>query len=192
MTEVMLFHHARGLTPGVQQLAQRLESAGHSVHLPDLYDGRTFPDVDSGVAHAQQVGFGRLVELAGEVASGLPAEVAFIGISLGAMPAAKLAQTRDGALGAVLIAAGVPPDHFAETWPSAVPVQIHAMDGDSWFDEGDREAAEALVAASDDGALYEYPGTAHLFMEAEELDQEATDLMVERILALLGRVDGAG
>lgn len=192
MTEVMLFHHARGLTPGVRRLAQRLESAGHFVHLPDLYDGQTFPDVDSGVAHAQQVGFGRLVELAGEVASGLPAEVAFIGISLGAMPAAKLAQTRDDALGAVLIAAGVPPDHFAESWPRTVPVQIHAMAGDAWFDEGDREAAEAMVAAAADGELHEYPGTAHLFMEAEELDQEATDLMVERILALLDRIGAPG
>jgi dienelactone hydrolase len=41
VAEVVLFHHAQGLTPGVAAFADGLRSAGHIVHTPDLFDGRT-------------------------------------------------------------------------------------------------------------------------------------------------------
>lgn len=50
-------HHALGLTDGVRALAEQIAAGGHTVHTPDLYDGRTFATVDEGVAHAQQIGF---------------------------------------------------------------------------------------------------------------------------------------
>ncbi|MGH9303686.1 MAG: dienelactone hydrolase family protein, partial [Acidimicrobiales bacterium] len=37
MAEVILFHHAQGLTAGVQHFADRLRAAGHHVTAPDLY-----------------------------------------------------------------------------------------------------------------------------------------------------------
>jgi dienelactone hydrolase len=40
MAEVLLFHHVRGLTPGVVALADRFRAAGHLVHTPDRYGGR--------------------------------------------------------------------------------------------------------------------------------------------------------
>jgi hypothetical protein len=42
MAEVLLFRHAQGQTPGFLAFADELQRAGHTVHTPDLYDGRTF------------------------------------------------------------------------------------------------------------------------------------------------------
>ena len=42
MAELILFHHAQGLTEGVRAFAGDLRAAGHVVHLPDLYEGKTF------------------------------------------------------------------------------------------------------------------------------------------------------
>ena len=50
MAEVLLFHHAQGLTPGINAFADQLRAAGHTVHVPDLFDGRTFDSIDEGMA----------------------------------------------------------------------------------------------------------------------------------------------
>jgi dienelactone hydrolase len=42
MAELVLFHHALGLTAGCLSFADELRAAGHVVHAPDLYDGKTF------------------------------------------------------------------------------------------------------------------------------------------------------
>ncbi|MDX5400168.1 MAG: dienelactone hydrolase, partial [Actinomycetes bacterium] len=42
MAEIVLFHHAQGLTAGVEGFADILRRAGHVVHVPDLFEGRTF------------------------------------------------------------------------------------------------------------------------------------------------------
>ena len=46
MTEVLMFHHAQGLTPGLRAFADVLRAAGHTVHAPDLFDGRTFGSIE--------------------------------------------------------------------------------------------------------------------------------------------------
>jgi dienelactone hydrolase len=154
MTEILLFHHALGLTSGVVALADRLRAAGHTVHTPDLYDGETFDSVASGVDHARRIGFGNLVERGAAIASGLPEAIVYAGISMGGMPAQNLAQNRAGARGAVLFETSVPAEEFG-AWPAGVPLQIHAMDADPEFvDSGDIDAARALVAAADDGELF--------------------------------------
>ena len=53
MAEVLLFHHAQGQTSGVLAFADELRRAGHTVHAPDLYDGRTFQSLDDGLAYAE-------------------------------------------------------------------------------------------------------------------------------------------
>ena len=59
MAEVLLFHHAQGLTSGIQAFADELRVAGHTVHTPDLFDGRTFGSIDEGMAHiAEEFGGG--------------------------------------------------------------------------------------------------------------------------------------
>src|SRR5256885_10686353 len=102
MAEILLFHHAQGLTAGVRKFAEDLRAAGHKVHTPDLYDGKTFAILDDGVANARRIGFETLQDQSREVAEGLPAGLVYGGFSLGAGPAQMLAQTRPGAKGALL------------------------------------------------------------------------------------------
>src|SRR5919201_668642 len=132
MTEVLLFHHAQGQTKGFQAFADELRTAGHSVHAPDLYDGRTFASVDEGVSYAQEVGFGTILERGEEAAAALRPELVYAGFSLGVMPAQKLAQTRPGAKGALLFHAAFPPSEFGGSWAQGVPLQIQMMEADEW------------------------------------------------------------
>lgn len=191
MTEILLFHHALGLTSGVVALADRLRAAGHTVHTPDLYDGRTFDTVESGVDHARSLGFGNLVERGAAIAVELPDDIVYAGISMGVMPAQNLAQNRAGARGAVFFESSVPAEEFGGPWPSGVPLQIHAMDADPEFvDSGDIDAARELVAAADDGELFLYPGNQHLFTDETlpSYDAEATALTTTRVLEFLARI----
>ena len=48
MAEVLLFHHAQGQTAGFHAFADELRQAGHTVHTPDLFDGRSFATIDEG------------------------------------------------------------------------------------------------------------------------------------------------
>ncbi|MBT8166385.1 MAG: dienelactone hydrolase [Acidimicrobiia bacterium] len=189
MAEVVLFHHAQGLTPGVVAFADELRSAGHTVHTPDLYDGRLFDSVEAGVAHAGEIGFGEVIERGSRAAEGLTAQLVYAGFSLGVLPAQMLAQTREGATGALLLHGCVPVSEFSPTWPTGVPVQIHAMEADPWFLE-DIEAANALVDAAPDAELFLYPGDGHLFADSSlpSYDPDAAAALRERVLAFLGTV----
>src|SRR5216110_1025620 len=123
MAEVLLFHHAHGQTVGFLAFADELRAAGHVVHAPDLYDGKTFTDLNEGVGHAKEVGFETISERARLAAEGLPNELVYAGFSLGVMPAQMLAQTRPGAKGALLFHAAAPPSEFDAPWPKGVPLE---------------------------------------------------------------------
>ncbi|HZS29856.1 MAG TPA: dienelactone hydrolase family protein [Gaiellaceae bacterium] len=189
MTEVVLYHHVQGLTDGVRAFADELREAGHTVHTPDMFDGRTFPTIEDGIAFAREQGFGELAGRGVAAAHDLPAEVVYAGFSFGAMPAQQLAQTRPGARGALLVYGVVPYTEFGEAWPAGVPVQIHAMDNDAWFIE-DLPAAEELAASTDAAELFLYPGDKHLFADAStaDYDPDAAKLLMERVLAFLSAV----
>jgi dienelactone hydrolase len=191
MAEVLLFHHVHGLTSGVEEFGERLRQAGHVVHVPDLFEGRRFDDIPSGLAHVEDIGFGTVIERGAAVAQPLPEGLVYAGFSMGVLPAQMLAQTRAGARGALLLESCVPVSEFGETWPAAVPVQVHGMDDDwSFVGEGDIEAARALVAEAADGELFLYPGDRHLFADPSlpTYDPEAAALLTERVLAFLERV----
>ncbi|MCS7007680.1 MAG: dienelactone hydrolase family protein [Thermoleophilia bacterium] len=192
MAEVLLFHHALGQTPGFHAFADELRRAGHLVHTPDLFGGRTFDSIEEGVAFADEMGLEDIVDRGVRAAYGLPAEVVYAGFSLGVLPAQKLAQTRPGARGALLFHSCAPVSAFG-SWPEAVPVQIHAMDTDPYFvGEGDLEAARELVASTDHAELFLYPGDGHLFADASlpGYDENAAALLLQRVLAFLGETEG--
>jgi dienelactone hydrolase len=194
MAEVALFHHAQGLTPGVVAFAEELRRAGHTVHAPDLYDGRTFATLEEGAAHAKEIGFGEFMERGLRAVEGLPAELVYAGFSLGVLPAQRLAQTRPRARGALLFHACLPVSEFGLSWPAGVPVQIHAMEADPEFDNGgDLPAAHALVEEAVNGELFLYPGGRHLFADSSlsSYDADAAALLGRRALAFLDRIDGA-
>ena len=188
LADIVVFHHVQGLTPGIAAFADELRAAGHTVHTPDLFDGRTFPTLDEGMAHAKTVGFDAILDRGVNEAEALGTELVYAGFSMGVMPAQKLAQTRAGARGALLIDACLPVTEFGDRWPEDVPVQIHGMDADPNFVEGgDLDAAQALVDSTEHAELFLYPGDVHLFADSSlpSYDRKATELMTGRILDFL-------
>lgn len=188
MAEVLLFHHAQGQTAGFLGFADELRRTGHTVHTPDLYDGRTFQSLAEGLAHAGKIGFGDLLERGVRAADELPSALVYAGFSLGVMPAQKLAQTRDGAHGALLFHSCLPISEFGSAWPADVPVQIHSMDADPFFvDEGDIEAARELIESAKHAELFLYPGNQHLFADSSlpSYDADAAAVLTRRVLDFL-------
>jgi pimeloyl-ACP methyl ester carboxylesterase len=142
MATVLLFHHLQGLTPGVVAFADALREAGHTVHTPDLFGGRTFASIEEGAAFTHLDDAPDVDALADAAAAELPADVVYLGFSFGVMPAQRLAQTRAGAAGAVLCESCVPVtgEWAFGPWPEGVLVQVHGMDADPFFaGEGDIE-----------------------------------------------------
>lgn len=189
MAEIVLFHHAQGLTAGVQGFADELRAAGHTVHVPDLYEGHTFDDLDAGIAYAEQAGFGTIMQRGLDAAEEIGGDgLVYAGFSLGVMPAQQLAQTRPGAAGALLFHSCVPVSEFGDAWPDGVPVQVHGMEEDPFFaEEGDLDAARELADSTDRAELFVYPGAQHLFADSSlsSYDPDATALLMERVLDFL-------
>jgi dienelactone hydrolase len=190
VAQVLLFHHAQGQTRGFLAFADELRAAGHVVHTPDLYDGKTFTDLDDGVGYAKQLDFDTIGERGRLAADGLPNELVYAGFSLGALPAQMLAQTRPGAKGALLFSAAFPASEFGGPWPPGVPLQIHMMEDDEWAVE-DLPAARELVKTTEGAELFLYPGDRHLFADNSlpDYDENAATLLKQRVLAFLKNVE---
>ena len=190
MAEVLLFHHAHGLTAGCLSFADELRGAGHVVHVPDLYDGNTFADLEEGLGYAKQVGFDTIIERGRLSADGLPDDLVYAGFSLGAMPAQLLAQTRPGAKGALLFHSAIPPSEFGGPWPQGLPLQIHLMEEDEFALEGDLEAARELDETVESAELFLYPGDRHLFADESlaDYDEGAATLLKQRTISFLDDV----
>jgi dienelactone hydrolase len=189
MAEVLLFHHVLGLTDGVRSFADELRQAGHTVHTPDMFEGRTFDSIDAGIAFARDEGFGELAGRGTAAAEQMGPDAVYAGFSFGVIPAQQLAQTRPGARGAVLMYSCLPVSEFGSAWPEGVPVQVHAKADDPEFAE-DRAAAEALVDSTDEAELFLYPGKEHLFADpsASDYDPDAAALLMSRVRAFLDAV----
>jgi dienelactone hydrolase len=190
MAEVLLFHHALGLTPGVVAFADDLREAGHTVHTPDLYDGKTFGTLEDGMAHAKAIGFEAILDRSVALADELPTDLVYAGMSLGEMAAQKLAQTRPGARGALLFYSCIPisGEWAFGPWPDGVPVQIHGMDADPIFaGEGDIDAAREIADTVAEAELFLYPGDQHYFADSSlpSYDADATALLLDRVKKFL-------
>jgi dienelactone hydrolase len=192
--EVVLFHSAYGLTPGVRRWADRLRAVGYAAHTPDLYDGDVFEDRLAAAAKVQELGFDGLIARSREAVAGLPAGLVYAGFSNGGALAESLAATRSGARGALLLHAPLPiRDLGWSTWPRSVPVQVHFAERDPLRSPAVVDALAARVRSS--GAAFEgilYPGAGHLFAEPgrREYDPAAAELMFGRALDFLRMLDG--
>ena len=188
MAEVLLFHHSQGLTAGVLEFAAELRGSGHTIHIPDLYDGATFADINDGVAHMKKVGFEKLMERAQAAAEALPAELVYAGMSMGVGPAQMLAQSRPGTKGALLMFGALPASEFGGKWPQGAPLQIHAMEDDEWFKDDIGAARELAELAG--GQLFLYPGDKHLFADNSlpDFDEDASTLLKQRALEFLDSI----
>ena len=191
MSEVVLYHHVQGLTDGVRSFAETLREAGHRVHTPDLFDGRTFDTIEEGMAFAREAGFGALAERGVAAGEEITSGAVYAGFSFGVMPAQQLAQTRPDARGALLMYSCLPVSEFGEAWPEGVPVQVHGKQADPFFAE-DMEAARDLVDSTDRAELFLYPGEEHLFADSSlpAYDAAAAALLTERVVAFLDGLEG--
>ncbi|WP_322921169.1 dienelactone hydrolase family protein [Nocardioides renjunii] len=189
MVEVLLHHHIQGLTDGVRAFADELRAAGHTVHTPDLFDGRTFDSIEDGFAYARSAGLDAIRERGAAAADDLGPDLVHAGFSFGVTIAQRLAQTRPGARGALLVYSCLPVSEFGDAWPEGVPVQVHGKEDDEFFDE-DLPAARELVASTPAAELFVYPGDQHLFADSslDAYDSEASALLVQRVLAFLASV----
>jgi dienelactone hydrolase len=193
VAEVLLFHHAQGLTRGCLSFADRVRAAGHVVHTPDLYEGKIFTDLTDGVRHAEEVGIDSIIERGRLAADSLPDGIVYAGFSLGALPAQLLAQTRPGAKGALLFHSCVPTSEFGRPWPQGVPLQMHMMDADEWAlpPNEDLDVARQLDETVESAELFLYPGDRHLFADDSlpDYDEGAATLLTERVLSFLDDIE---
>jgi dienelactone hydrolase len=186
VAEILLFHHALGVTLGVLAFADDLRAQGHVVHVPDLFDGRTFRQLEAGVAYAREAPVDDRAEAAVEA---LADDIVYAGWSLGVMLAQKLAQTRAGAKGAVLISSAVAPEELGGPWPQGVPLQMHMMENDEWAKDYDIPAAREILANVKRAELFLYPGGGHLIADrsAPDYDEKAALLLKKRVLEFLDK-----
>ena len=187
MTEILLFHHARGLTPGVLEFAEVLRDAGHTVYTPDLYEGHTFDDLDEGIAFAKETGFATIGQRGIAAADSLPDALVYAGFSLGVPSAQALAQTRPGTRGALLYHGAFPTEEFEKRWPDGVPLQIHVMADDEL---GDVEFCQGLADEVKGAEMFLYPGSGHLVADpgSVDYDPDAARLLTDRTLEFLQRL----
>jgi dienelactone hydrolase len=192
MTQVVLFHSALGLRPGVLALAERLRAAGHDVRTPDLFDGATFDNLVDGTRRRDELGIPELIERARVAFSDLEAGIVLMGLSMGTGAAEFLAATRPGVSAAILVhGAFAPVDFGIQAWPG-VPVQAHHATGDREVDPGAVAALSNAVRAS--GASFEvhtYDRGGHLFEDPdfEGYQRESADRMIERVLGFLASLE---
>jgi dienelactone hydrolase len=183
MADVVIFHHALGLTEGVQQFADALRSLGHEVTTPDLFEGRLFTTLDEGVAYAQSIGWDTVIGRGFSLVADVPRPLVTIGMSLGCLPAQALAQRGDAAA-CILAHSLVPFEAFGGVWPEGVPLQIHISDNDPWED---MDVVTAQASATPEAFLYLYPGEAHTFLDSssDEYNEAYRSLALGRIADLL-------
>lgn len=195
MADIVLFHHILGRTPGVVAIAEELTRAGHTVHVPDLFDGETFTQLEDGFAHMQSLDPERLRAQVDATVEALPADLVYAGISWGVSHAQRLAQTRAGARGALFFEACFPVmgEWSFGQWPTGLPVQIHGMDQDEFFAlEGDLDAARELVssAGTPQAEVFTYSGDRHLFIDESlpSYDPAAARLALGRAREFLTKI----
>ena len=189
--EIVLFHSAYGLKPGVLQWAERLRSVGHTVHTPDLYDGEVFSFSNrmDAVRKIQEVGFDGVLARSQAAVSHLPNDLVYAGYSNGAACAELLAAIRPGARGAILMHGPLPiRDLGWEGWPATVPVQVHFAEKDPRRDQKVIERlAERVRSSGTAFEVHDYPGSGHLFAEPDmpDYDANAAEAMFQSVVKFL-------
>jgi dienelactone hydrolase len=187
--EVVVFHSALGLRPGVLHWAQQLRDAGHRVHTPDLYNGEVFDDVAGAVRKIQEIGFDGMLKRAADAVLELPPNLVYIGFSNGGACAELLAATRPGAEGAILIGAPLMiKDLDWSVWPATVPVQVHFSHDDPRRTQQVIDRLAERVHAS--GAGFEehtYTGACHHLADPKwpDYDADAAAHVLHRVLHFL-------
>jgi len=193
VAKIVLFHSAYGLRPAVHAAADRLRAAGHEVHTPDLYDGRTFDTVEDGMAHRDEITNDELLRRAvTAVAPLLPADgpgLVYAGFSLGGSLAQNLALADERSRGLLLLHGT---SDLREDAATEIPVQLHIAEPDPFEPEDWLNAWYLrMTKAGADVEVHRYRGAGHLFTDPElpDYDAEAAERTWRVALAFLEELD---
>jgi len=188
MAEILLFHHAYGLTDGLRALAARLIAEGHTVHCPDCYAGVTFRNIDDGVKHLQRIGHDAVEEVARRSAREFRNADVVMGFGLGAMQAQLLAQDLRRIRGCLLMGGAFTPSALGGMWRSNTSLEIHLSDPDEWVQPAE---LEGLLYHAPHANVYRYTNKGHLFIDecSRDYDADAADLFEERLETWLADLD---
>ncbi|MGO4749989.1 dienelactone hydrolase family protein [Streptomyces sp. NPDC000941] len=187
---ILLLHSMYGLRPAVHTAADRLRAAGHEVHVPDLFEGRTADSAEDGMALKEEIGKDELLRRAVVAAAPLSARgVVYAGFSLGGSIAQNLALGDEKARGLLLLHGTS--DIADDATVDGLPVQLHVADPDP-FEPHDWLNAWYLRMgrAGADVEIYRYPGAGHLFTDPElpDYDEEAAEATWKVALGFLAEV----
>ncbi|MQS11831.1 dienelactone hydrolase [Streptomyces kaniharaensis] len=191
MAQIVLFHSAYGLRPAVHAAADRLRAAGHTVHTPDLFDGRTFDDIEEGLAYQEEVGGNDelLRRAVGAVAPLSDRGLVYAGLSLGGSLAQNLALADEKARGLLLLHGT---SDLREDAASEIPVQLHVAEPDPFETEDWLNAWYLRMRkAGADVEVHRYHGAGHLFTDPDlaDYDAEAAERTCAVALDFLAELD---
>ncbi|NBE53018.1 dienelactone hydrolase family protein [Streptomyces boluensis] len=175
--DIMLFHSAQGLRPAVHAAADRLRAAGHVVHVPDFFDGRTADTVEEGMKIKDEIGKDELLRRAVLAAAPYSERgLLYAGFSLGGSLAQTLALGDSKARGLLLLHGTS--DIAEEASAEDLPVQLHVADPDP-FEPHDWLNAWYLRMrrAGADVEVFRYPGAGHLYTDPDlpDYDEESAE-----------------
>ncbi|SCK28405.1 Dienelactone hydrolase [Streptomyces sp. WMMB 714] len=190
MATVVLFHSAHGLRPAVHEAAARLRAAGHEVHTPDLFEGRTADTVEEAMELKDEIGRDELLMRAVTVTAPLSERgLVYAGFSLGGSIAQNLALA-DTRARALLLMHGTS-DLAEDAAVDGLPVQLHVAEPDP-FEPHDWLNAWYLrmQRAGADVEVFRYPGAGHLFTDEglDDYDGEAAEQAWRTVLGFLEEV----
>ncbi|WP_413815947.1 dienelactone hydrolase family protein [Kitasatospora purpeofusca] len=194
VAHVLFLHSVYGLRPAVQVAADRLRAAGHTVHTPDFFEGRTFDDVEEAMAHKEEIGSDELLRRAVGAAApllGTGTPLVYAGLSLGGSLAQNLALADEKALGLLLLHGT---SDIREDAATAIPVQLHVAEPDPFESEDWLNAWYlGMRRAGADVEVHRYRGAGHLFTDPElpDYDAEAAEQAWAVALDFLAELDAA-
>ncbi|RRD46733.1 dienelactone hydrolase family protein [Tessaracoccus sp. OH4464_COT-324] len=172
MTEIVLFHHALGLTDGVRQFADQLRSRGFAVRTPDLFEGRVFSSVEEAFQYVERVSCATLLQRAEESCVEIHGRIIFGGFSLGVVPAQHMMLAKPS-IGGLLFHGFTPFEADTSDWPQ-LPMHVYAMAEDPLFvGDGDIEAVREAQAVLPQLELHLFEGRKHLFTDSSTGDYDA-------------------
>jgi dienelactone hydrolase len=183
MTSIVLFHSILGLRQAERDIAHAFESAGYSVALPDLFDGRVAETYEDAFRMKDEIGDAAIVARAGRALQDVPADTVLAGISFGAFLIGRFWQDRPYMPGALLIS-GVAP--WMKPRRCGLPVRVHLarpdpFDDEAYFAEWARGAETAALQ------LHRYDKVGHYFLDSSlpDYDAVAAKLCMERSMDFL-------
>jgi dienelactone hydrolase len=186
LAHIVLFHSILGLRPVEREIASVFEADGHSVALPDLFDGQTAEDYDDAFAMKRGVGQEAIMARATAAVAEAPDDAVLSGVSFGADLVGEFWDARPKMKGALLYAG-------CASWMSPRRTDLKVSAHIARPDPFDDEAYFADWAEEADGVpleLHRYDGVGHYFLDRTlpDFGEEAAALCLERSRAFLKQI----